>query len=76
MIKTFEFSSHSIAPPTRLFHTDYESLPDYFPGALFTKYSLSENFGSILILSHFQKEFLFDQCLPLGSILTPGVAIL
>ncbi|RTH67926.1 hypothetical protein C3I48_06100 [Campylobacter jejuni] len=55
MIKTFEFSSHSIAPPTGLFHTDYESLPDYFPRALFTKYSLSENFESIFNTFTFSK---------------------
>lgn len=76
MIKTFEFSSHSIAPPTRLFHTDYESLPDYFPGALFTNIAYLKILDPFLILSHFQKEFLFDQCLLLGSILTPGVVIL
>ncbi len=56
MIKTFEFSSYSIAPPTGLFHTDYESLPDYFPGALFTKYSPSENFGSIFNTFTFSKR--------------------
>lgn len=56
MIKTFEFLSHSIAPPTRLFHTDYESSPDYFPGALFTKYNLSENFGSIFNTFTFSKR--------------------
>ncbi len=55
MIKTFEFSSYSIAPPTGLFHTDYESLPDYFPRALFTKYSLSENFESIFNTFTFSK---------------------
>lgn len=55
MIKTFEFSSHSIAPPTGLFHTDYESLPDYFPRALFTKYNLSENFESIFNTFTFSK---------------------
>lgn len=55
MIKTFEFSSHSIAPPTGLFHTDYESLPDYFPRALFAKYSLSENFESIFNTFTFSK---------------------
>lgn len=55
MIKTFEFSSHSIVPPTGLFHTDYESLPDYFPRALFTKYSLSENFESIFNTFTFSK---------------------
>lgn len=58
MIKTFEFSSHSIAPPTGLFHTDYESLPDYFPRALFTKYSLSENFESIFNTFTFSKGVL------------------